>query len=355
MNGDDPSARSGDARASGRWRGFNFPDLFLEPGDERWPEMRLNRSGRFREEHFAWVAEWGFNYVRLPLAYGRLVRPGRFGELAEERLEPIDEAVRWARKHGLHVTLNLHHAPGYSVNQASQGEAEPVNLWEDAVASEAFAALWRGLAERFRAVPATALSFDLVNEPTVDVAPTSREAIVRALRGTAEAVRGVDAGRPIIVNGILDGRASAPYPEFHDRDWIQSARGYAPMCVTHHGAWWAGYPAGRPEWPTTPENSPVAWDRDSLDALFAPWSEIADRGVTVHCGEMGVGRQTPHEVALRWLEDLLRVLGARGIGWALWNFQGSFGILDSGRQDAAYEDWRGHALDRAMLDLLRRY
>ena len=30
------------------------------------------------------------------------------------------------------------------------------------------------------------------------------------------------------------------------------------------------------------------------------------------------------------------------LGWALRNFQGSFGILDSGRVDVQYENWRGH-------------
>jgi hypothetical protein len=37
----------------------------------------------------------------------------------------------------------------------------------------------------------------------------------------------------------------------------------------------------------------------------------------------------------------------------LWNFRGSFGVLDSGRADVQYEDWRGHKLDRAMLRLLQ--
>ena len=45
----------------------------------------------------------------------------------------------------------------------------------------------------------------------------------------------------------------------------------------------------------------------------------------------------------------------KGAGWgrALWNFRGSFGILDSGRKDVAYEDFKGYTLDRKMLELLR--
>lgn len=43
------------------------------------------------------------------------------------------------------------------------------------------------------------------------------------------------------------------------------------------------------------------------------------------------------------------------MGWALWNFHGSFGILDSGRDDVQYELFDGHQLDRKMLTLLQRY
>jgi len=51
---------------------------------------------------------------------------------------------------------------------------------------------------------------------------------------------------------------------------------------------------------------------------------------------------------------VLELYQQAGFGWALWNFRGPFGILDSGRKDVAYEDFRGHKLDRKMLDLLRR-
>jgi endoglucanase len=41
-----------------------------------------------------------------------------------------------------------------------------------------------------------------------------------------------------------------------------------------------------------------------------------------------------------------------GLGWALWNLRGSFGILDSHRSDVDYEDFHGHKLDRKMLNVL---
>jgi endoglucanase len=72
-------------------------------------------------------------------------------------------------------------------------------------------------------------------------------------------------------------------------------------------------------------------------------------------GEWGVCNKTPHDVVLRWAEDCLRIWREAGWGWALWNFRGAIGILDSGRTDVRYEDFEGHKLDRKFLDLLQRY
>jgi endoglucanase len=55
------------------------------------------------------------------------------------------------------------------------------------------------------------------------------------------------------------------------------------------------------------------------------------------------------------MQDCLENWKEAGWGWALWNFRGSFGVLDSGRADVQYEDFHGHKLDRTMLDLLRKY
>jgi hypothetical protein len=100
----------------------------------------------------------------------------------------------------------------------------------------------------------------------------------------------------------------------------------------------------------------AAEDREWLrQSAVAPWQGLEAKGVGVMVGEWGAFNRTPHEVVLRWGEDCLRNWQAAGWGWALWNFRGSFGILDSGRADVAYEDFRGHKLDRQFLELLQRY
>ena len=86
-----------------------------------------------------------------------------------------------------------------------------------------------------------------------------------------------------------------------------------------------------------------------------PWDAVRAKGTYVIAGEFGVWHKTPHAITLDYLEDYLSLWKERNMGWALWEFRGTFGILDSGRTDVDYEDYRGHKLDRKMLELLRKY
>ena len=75
--------------------------------------------------------------------------------------------------------------------------------------------------------------------------------------------------------------------------------------------------------------------------------------MAVHVGEWGCYNKTPHDVVLAWMADDRSLGKEAGWGWALWNLRGDFGVLDSNRADVAYEDYKGHKLDRRMLELLR--
>ena len=92
-----------------------------------------------------------------------------------------------------------------------------------------------------------------------------------------------------------------------------------------------------------------------MNGFLDQWIELKHDGTPVHVGEWGVYNKTPHDVTLRFMENRLNAMKAAGLGWALWNFRGSFGILDSDRADVKYEDYNGHKLDRQMLELLQKY
>jgi endoglucanase len=316
-----------------RWRGFNLLEMF-----------QAGNAEPFREHDFAAIAELGFDFVRLPLDYRCWTDPKDWTVLRDDRLRWVDDAVALGRKHGVHVQLNFHRAPGYTV--ASPPESR--SLWTDPVAQDACALHWGKFAGRFRGVPGRALSFNPVNEPAHVDADHHKAAVARLV----QAIREHDPDRPIVCDGREWG--TKPPTELVGLGVAAATRGYAPFHLTHYRASWV---AGADRWPLPGyplrEDGKV-WDRENFRTdQVEPWKALEAQGVGVMVGEFGAFNQTPHAVVMAWMRDALDAWKAAGWGWALWNFRGGFGILDSGRADVSYEDWRGHKLDRAMLELLQ--
>lgn len=316
-----------------RWRGFNLLEKFY-------------RDEPFRETDFQWLREWGLDFVRLPMDYRVWTDAQDPGRFREKSLADIDQAIQFGDKYGVHVCLNLHNAPGYTVNQSA---IEKRSLWSDEAAQQAFAAQWAMLAQRYRGLPSARVSFNLVNEP----AKVEAGVYARVARQAIAAIRQHDPQRLIITDGLSWGRE--PIPDLVPDQIAQSTRGYEPMEITHYQASWVGrrdWPA--PAWPVVRGATRIdrAWlQRDRIE----PWKQLAARGVGVHVGEWGAFRFTPHDIVLRWAQDCLELWAEAGFGWALWNLRGAFGVVDSQRADVAYEDFHGHQLDRKLLDLLRAH
>jgi len=55
------------------------------------------------------------------------------------------------------------------------------------------------------------------------------------------------------------------------------------------------------------------------------------------------------------MTDMLDILYSHRIGYALWEFSGDFGIMNSGRSDVDYVDFHGNKLDKKLLSLLQKY
>jgi endoglucanase len=75
--------------------------------------------------------------------------------------------------------------------------------------------------------------------------------------------------------------------------------------------------------------------------------------IPVMVGEFGVYNKTPHDVTLDYLSDVVAMLNSYQVGYTLWNLTGSFGIIDSDRNDCTYTSYRGKQLDQAMTDILQ--
>lgn len=465
-----------------RWRGFNLLEKFTYSGKHQ----------PFLEEDFRMISEFGFNFVRLPMDYRGYIAEGNWEKFDETPLSQIDQAVAWGKQYGIHVCLNLHRAPGWTVAKPP----ETRDLWTDPEAQRVAALHWAMFARRYKGVPNSLLSFNLFNEPGAKDSATYTAVVRRML----DAIRAEDPDRLTLCDGLNWG--NKPVPDLVPLGVGQMTRGYSPFPLTHFGANWVGENSRwqTPTWPSfaggngallSPHkgeashhplviNGPVAagstlrltlatlsskatltvrddiseifrqewtagpdkgpWDKAELDPkwnswraegavdvripiktatehlemrvvdgdwLFlgsagitppdgkevfvtlenhwdavpetlvyqttpaalgtlrdrgwlqreaiAPWRELQSMGGGVMVGEWGAFHKTPHDVTLKWAEDCLANWKDAGWGWALWNFRGSFGILDSGRTDVSYEDYQGHKLDRRFLELLRKY
>ena len=176
----------------------------------------------------------------------------------------------------------------------------------------------------------------------------SRSDHERVVRTTVAAIREINPNRIVVADGMSWG--NEPAPELADLGIAQSTRAYQPMFISHYKASWVnGDRFPEPAWPGN------GWDRKRLEQHYKKWADLAKQGVGVHCGKGGAYNKTPHKIVLTWLRDVLEILTSHGIGLAVWNLRGSFGILDSGRKDVEYEDFHGHKLDRKVLELLREF
>lgn len=325
-----------------RWRGFNLPVLAAD-----------QHGVALRESDFEWMAEWGFDFARLPLSYWAWTNRKDWMSIDERSLAPVDQAVEFGRQHGVHINLCLHRIPGYCVNGR---ELEPYLLFDSPRESmeKALAAAahhWRFLAGRYRTVPSARLSFDLLNEPPWMDDQARYVEIVRAL---VAAIREISPDRLIVADGADLGQT--PVPGIVDLGLVQSTRGYLPKAVSHYTATWVPKNEfesfAAPTWPLVDAKGQT-WDREKLrQELIVKWQPLVARGVPIHVGEWGCFNRTPHDVTLAWMGDLLALWKDAGWGWAMWNLRGGFGPIDSGRTDVRYEDFRGHKLDRRMLELL---
>jgi endoglucanase len=325
--------------------GFNLLNLF---------SLRQGGPRPFEAGEFQLIAGWGFNFVRLPIDYRFLIREDE--SVDQLRFALLDPAVELAERFDLHLNINLHHAPGFCINTPRH----TWTLWTDPGTQRRFIALWEAIARHYQDAGAR-VSFNLVNEAT----GSDLQTYTTLMRRTAQAIQAIDAAIPIIIDGHDVGRT--PVPGVADLGLGQSVHCYAPHWFTHYQASWVfrdgdpylqapEYPGSEPQRRDGRPSDTRTWNKERMEEFFAPWQELRDAGVMVHCGEMGVFNTTPRAATIRWFTDVLGILQQLGMGWSLWNLEGSFGIIESRRPGGKGEQLPdGRWLDTELLRLLQAY
>jgi endoglucanase len=317
--------------------GINLSEWFAQVWDPK----------GYTKEHFqtwtiasdiALIKSAGFDHVRLSVNPQPMFTNNRPEAIPQEYLSYLDTAVKMILDQGLSVVIDLHPDDDLKARLKDDGFVQQ------------FADFWHTLAKHYSTWDVDRIFFEIMNEP--EVADPYRWYGIQAK--VAVAIREGAPQHTIIATASQysnDDQFLFLEP-IRDPDVIYNFHFYYPHIFTHQGATWGLYYwhwLRGVRYPSTPENAaqvangvPDAvdrlavirygqehWDATRIDAEI---SQVADwakqRGVPLVCNEFGVYREyaDPQDRAA-WIRDVRTSLERHKIGWAMWDYSGSFGMV----------------------------
>ena len=150
-----------------------------------------------------WIAEEGFNSVRLPLN-ARLLYSKVDNQLQinPEMFMRIDQLIDWCRESRLYVILDMHGAPGGQTGQnIDDSEDDQPYLFMDRGFEEELIFLWKELAGRYKN-EAVVAGYDLLNEPLPDMFKQYNKNVLPLYRRVIKEIREIDKKHMIVLEGV---------------------------------------------------------------------------------------------------------------------------------------------------------
>ncbi len=358
-------------------KGMNVTRLFDTPRLERGGYAPVP-FGPWREQvaeaELEMLRRVGFDFIRLPVDPGPLLALP--AEAREAAIAQVFDFLRAARARDLGVVIDLHTRP-----DSRDWNAAAILRSPDGAKFERYLDLVRDLAARVERLGDGRVALELFNEPQKEcVSPrgTDWTAFQARLLGAA---REVAPSAGIVVTGgcwsSVDGLAHLDLDMRADPNLFLMIHFYEPHQFTHQGASWSApvrHIAGL-DYPVDPAG------RDAAQAATAKWVE-EQKGLTpevraeasryaarmvdgyfakpvgrpqiaarlglaaawadrmglprgrVILGEFGVHRwagirlaRHPESSKKAWLRDVVSVSRDLGFGWAVWGYDGAFGVV----------------------------
>jgi endoglucanase len=318
-------------------RGINLSEWFAQVYDPK----------GYTKEHFetwttsadiALIKSARFDHVRLSVNPQPMFAANHPEDIPPAYLSYIDTAVKMILDQGLSVVIDLHPDDDFKAR-----------LKDDDFAQQ-LADFWRALARHYSTWDSERVFFEIINEP--EMADPYRWYGIQAKLAVA-----IRAGAPQHTIIATASRYSNDdqflfLEPIRDTNVIYNFHFYYPHIFTHQGATWGAYYwhwLRGVRYPSTPESAAQAaalvpdavdrlavirygqerWGAARIDAEISEVAEWArQRGVPVVCNEFGVYRAyaDPHDRAA-WIDDVRTSLERHNIGWAMWDYSGSFGIV----------------------------
>lgn len=255
----------------------------------------------------------GFNVVRLPISWGNLEpRPGMFRE--SYLASYVDRDIRWAKKYGLYVVLDMHQSnwgakfggsgtPDWVVNHyppTDEGMRQAVSdFWSQTALQDHLIEVWRNVARRY-ANETTIAGYDILNEPWIytSINPNLDGSDVNDFY-----VKVIKSIRTVDLNHIIFLEPANIYTsEFPLKDKIV----WSPHFYTLSFA-------------TDYHQSDASLLEADIAAKYQKFAE--EMGSPMWIGEFGAFMSDGSSQV--WLRDAVRIFSKYQIGWAWWAFDSS--------------------------------
>src|SRR5215207_9188243 len=317
-------------------RGVNLSHWFAQAPRRDYSEKHLREHTTARDVQL--IRGLGFDHVRFTVEPAPFFDAARPAELNRAYLRHLDGALDLLLGAGLAVVFDLHPSDEFKLRMRT----------DDRFVA-ALAEFWRALARHLSGRDPERLLLEVVNEPMVED-PYRWMGIQARL---AAAIREGAPRHTIVATGPRWSSVDQLLliEPLADRNVVYNFHFYEPHNFTHQGATWGAdywpHLKGVP-YPSSPEavapllpsiNNEAArgalreygeerWDEGRVEreiACAAEWGRA--RGVALTCNEFGVYRTyAPVGSRMRWIADVRVALERHGIGWAMWDYAGGFGV-----------------------------
>ena len=282
------------------------------------------------ERDVSYIASLGMDHIRL--GFDQIVLEKAPFCYRSHILDLIEDFVRWCKKYGLNVVLNLHKAIGNYCDIR-----EEADLLDSEELKERFISLWCELERRFSAYPGVA--FELLNELR-DVSPEKWNDLAARTLG---ALRALNPTRTVVI-GSTSWNSVKTLPDlrvFDDGNVVYTFHMYEPFEFTHQ----RGVLQASPLFYNRKMSYPGDIDRyndyrkvarnkehfyegyDVMDARYiedhlAPAVEFlkAHPDKILWCGEFGTIRHADIVSRENYMRDVIRFCKRNGIPYCVWNY-----------------------------------
>jgi endoglucanase len=322
-------------------RGINLPYWFWYP-----PQTIEEIEAYYTVADLEFIREQGFTFVRMPIDLTFVMDENSQDLLWIEHVALVDRAIQKIMAADLAVIVDLH-----STSPTDADNANYSGALEDPAFFQTFKAFWRSFATYLSAFDPNYVILEPMNEPVFEADPSAWVPLQVELVDT---VRKAAPEHTIIATGALWSNIDTllQLEPLDDPNIIYNFHFYDPFVFTHQGAEWSSddvKPLRNVPYPSSPEAiesaeltyedalarqrleeyGAASFNAETMADLIRPVAEWAEaHGVPVICGEFGTYKlYAPADARAQWVNDVRTTLESFGIGWSMWEYDGSFGMV----------------------------